>query len=351
MREVSFLFARPMLLYLIIVGHLPAGWPQWAHEQVRYDNHSIHRRFGPLSQRVLHYVQLRLALREQRLHQLDRQDAENGSDALFKASPCQSEMNADLEAEGMEKDLLINQIISDLEQHCKFCLRLARNTAEVDTVLDRLLQYHKEIVIKLPRVTFFEQEQLMAHAKSHGIVDPQALLFLEADDFLSTDAETIHRIGAKAMYWCTKVRDGIVSRRAYLNRLRSLHVYSTPRQGAVSAFVSGRRGSGEWQQESPEVSTRGGKVNMVRVDWIQNALSTLAVTLCLILLLAPVIVLYLGKLSRNQSTGVVVAFALLFVVFISIVPGAKTDVTLVGASAYLAVLVTFIANLENNSMC
>ena len=101
------------------------------------------------------------------------------------------------------------------------------------------------------------------------------------------------------------------------------------------------------QQTSQSADSQS--TDMHRVDRLRKLLSAGVVAACLILLVAPIVILYICKLSKAQSIGVVVAFAVLFIIVISQVPGAKTDRTLVGASAYLAVLVTFIANLQNSN--
>lgn len=64
-----------------------------------------------------------------------------------------------------------------------------------------------------------------------------------------------------------------------------------------------------------------------------------------VLLLSPVAILFLVDLSRAQSFGVVVAFIFAFVAIMSSL-NTNWDTILVGLSAYMAVLVTFLSNLE-----
>lgn len=64
-----------------------------------------------------------------------------------------------------------------------------------------------------------------------------------------------------------------------------------------------------------------------------------------VLLLSPVAILFLVDLSRGQSFGVVVVFLLAFVAVLSALK-TNWDTMLVGLSAYMAVLVTFLSNLE-----
>lgn len=68
------------------------------------------------------------------------------------------------------------------------------------------------------------------------------------------------------------------------------------------------------------------------------------------LLIAPVAVLFLAELTNPQSIAVLVLFAVAFTVTISL-NGVKADNIFLGLSAYLAVLVSCLANLQGGCQC
>lgn len=67
-------------------------------------------------------------------------------------------------------------------------------------------------------------------------------------------------------------------------------------------------------------------------------------------MIAPVAVLFLAELTNPQSIVVVVLFAVVFTVTISF-NGIRADNIFLGLSAYLAVLVSFLANLQGGCQC
>lgn len=64
------------------------------------------------------------------------------------------------------------------------------------------------------------------------------------------------------------------------------------------------------------------------------------------LMLSPVAILYVAQLTKSQSIGVVVLFATAFTISMSLIHGMKADTIFLGLSAYLAVLSTFLANIQ-----
>lgn len=68
---------------------------------------------------------------------------------------------------------------------------------------------------------------------------------------------------------------------------------------------------------------------------------------CGILLIAPVSILFLASLSRSESLVVVIAFSALYILSIQLTR-VGLDGILLGLCAYIAVLVTFLANLEQS---
>ncbi len=65
-----------------------------------------------------------------------------------------------------------------------------------------------------------------------------------------------------------------------------------------------------------------------------------------LLLLMPVMILYLGSMTKVQSAVLVALFGTIFSFTIALVPGSTFYERLVALSAFMAVLVTFLAQLE-----
>lgn len=70
------------------------------------------------------------------------------------------------------------------------------------------------------------------------------------------------------------------------------------------------------------------------------------VGLILGLLLSPMLILFLANLSRWQSALVVIVFSIVSATGMSRLHHVKSDTVFIAMSAYMAVLVTFLANLQ-----
>lgn len=86
------------------------------------------------------------------------------------------------------------------------------------------------------------------------------------------------------------------------------------------------------------------------MDRLKTAFIVVLVSVVLALLAAPVGILYLVEPNRQWSVVVVVFFALLATWIMAVTPGIKLDTIFIAMSAYMAVLVTFLANFQGGSV-
>jgi hypothetical protein len=84
----------------------------------------------------------------------------------------------------------------------------------------------------------------------------------------------------------------------------------------------------------------------IKLDRVKRVLTISAVIFSLLVLLAPVAILYLVNPRKGVSAAIVLLFGILFTVVISNVQDIKLETVCIGLSAYMAVLVTFLANLQ-----
>ena len=99
----------------IAVHEAPVGWPLLAREQDWYANGSLHRGFGYLRQRKIHWKEARLEQLGKKLMELERYEEAHNSDALRSLTPWQ------LGLEGSEKDKLMQEI-SSLSESYGMCI-------------------------------------------------------------------------------------------------------------------------------------------------------------------------------------------------------------------------------------
>lgn len=84
------------------------------------------------------------------------------------------------------------------------------------------------------------------------------------------------------------------------------------------------------------------------MSWLGKLAVGSVVFLSAFLLLSPALLLYLAPLGKVQSAIVVVTFVFIFTLSLSLVHDIRMDSVLVGVAAFMAVLVTFLANLGSN---
>ncbi|KAI2623196.1 hypothetical protein GGR54DRAFT_638439 [Hypoxylon sp. NC1633] len=307
-----------------ILRTAPKGWPSIAAFQMYYENFSIHRRFSNLMQRVLMDQETKLAYLENKLEELDQEDDRINKSRIkklpfdpdsllatytraqaqarstaFTEPPLassrggqQQEERAEEYAPWKDKDLLLETIVPRLKSYIE------------------LLQLDKEMhklhpVSRLEHVVFFDE------IHNHHRLDESAYqsLYLK-DDFVTTVTDRWHQYFETPFYAVSPI----------IIRLKQLFGQKSNNNDGDQAQVI-------------EIEKRSVKIFFkILVASFSGAL-----------LLSPVAILFLVELSRGLSFVVVVAFLLLFVIALSTT--ASWETLLFGLSAYMAVLVTFLANI------
>ncbi|KAI1138874.1 hypothetical protein F5Y05DRAFT_382710 [Hypoxylon sp. FL0543] len=301
----------------------PKGWPSIAATQAYYNNLNLHRRFAFLTQRILLDQETKLAYLETKLEELDKED-ENNSVLRLKslpfdpnqllASPLQSQAEAQLADaqrspptssgnEGQQanrdeynpwkdKDLLLEATISRLKQFFE------------------LLQLDKEMQ-KLPQISRREHRMFYNEIRKRHILDAPAYQFLYAnEDFITTVTDRVHQHFEPLVYGDWPIM-------SYIKKvIGRVHDYD--------------------DQDAPAIE--------IDKRLIIVPLKVLIAFGSGALLLSPVAILFLADLTRPQSFAVVVTFMFTFVAVMSYL-NTNWHTILVGLSAYMAVLVTFLSNL------
>ncbi|KAI1776179.1 hypothetical protein F4818DRAFT_373295 [Hypoxylon cercidicola] len=302
----------------------PKGWPSVAAIQFYYPNFSIHRRFSFLMQRILTDQETKLAYLETKLEELDKEDERidasrlnllpfdtdrllaacrrtryqpPASEGPSSSSPHGSEGQEGEQAQGEEpaiwidKDLLLEAMVPRIKNYIE------------------LLQLDKEMQ-KLPAISRREHKIFYDEIRNHHLDGPARQFLHPQDDFITTVTDRVHQIFEAFVYG----ESPIVSRiKRFIGRERSNHSH----------------------------------VPVLEIDK-RRLVFPIKVTTAFtsgVLLLAPVAILFLGDLSKRVSFVVVVIFLFAFVAVMSYLK-TNWDTMLVGLSAYMAVLVTFLSNLE-----
>ncbi|KAI1377282.1 hypothetical protein F4677DRAFT_415789 [Hypoxylon crocopeplum] len=301
----------------------PRGWPSIAAIQMFYTNFSIHRRFGVLMQRILTDQETKLAYLENKLEELDEEDKTlNPSrlkslafdpDRLLAActqtpapSPTAREHSStqrrddEQQEQGeqyikwKDKDLLLEAIVPRLKSYLE------------------LLQLDKEMQ-KLPPISRLEHKIFYNEIRKYHSLDEPAYQFLYSnDDFITTVTDRIHQYFEALVYG------------------------DSPIMTRIKALI-GRKQRNHSQDHAPAIE--------IDKRFIVVPIKVLVAFASGVLLLSPVAILFLVDLSRVQSFAVVVVFLFAFVAALSSL-NTNWDTILVGLSAYMAVLVTFLSNLE-----
>ncbi|KAL2260003.1 hypothetical protein VTK26DRAFT_6125 [Humicola hyalothermophila] len=276
----------------------PIGWPRLARIQNYVHNGSIHRRFGALRQRCLLDDEVLLAQLEARLLRLDKIDEARNSPMLYSLSPAQTLDEFGDTQEGCEKD---------------------RVMANIKTVLRRYTQALRDDADtrKLHRID--SPAEFSSHrdtARALGILKSPAKEFLIAPhDFITTRPQRLHDSLERVIF-------GKESR--WLMRLLS-------------------------KKEKPKGSIYRFHLHQV---WVRAVSAATLVFVGLTLLLLPIAILYFLEPVKGWSFAVVIVFSLAFTVGLAAVPTIRTEVVLMGLSAYVAVLVAFLANFQGgNCQC
>ncbi|KAK3326548.1 hypothetical protein B0H66DRAFT_163977 [Apodospora peruviana] len=290
-------FADPLKNFRLhkVYEGIPMGWPFLAYQQNDLHNGSIHRRFGPLRQRCLHYDEATLDYYEREILKLDNADAATDVSILRSLSPAQRRASGEDAGQPSRKDVLINEAKALLDEY------------------DRRLLHDRDIR-ELPRTSRHEHLQMFRGIEQNNILNEETEVYLyPVDDFITTRTERIHEY----LEWLVYGQDswwGKIIKKPFINKNKpdgSNYVYY--RKNRLKILPTG-----------------------------------MAVSLALTLLLCPMAILYLANLGRGYSALVVFLFGMLFTLILTQLPRIKLETIFLALCAYMAVLVTFLANLQGS---
>jgi hypothetical protein len=189
-----------------------------------------------------------------------------------------------------------------------------------------------------------EHENFFENARRGQCLTKAARAFLrEADDFITTQTGLIH----KPITWL------IFGGRPWLVRVFMVWSPSIA-LFCVEQHHIGLRTSAPGANTTQKLFRSPGQIegstysSHLLSDRLNIFITIATVSLALLPLLTPVGILYLVPLSKGLSAVVVVLFGIAFATFLSRLDNITIDTILVGLSAYMAVLVTFLANVQGN---
>ncbi|KAI1407020.1 hypothetical protein F5Y13DRAFT_183736 [Hypoxylon sp. FL1857] len=317
----------------------PKGWPSIAATQMYYNNFSLHRRFSYLMQRILVDQETKLAYLENKLEELDKEDEGNditrlrslpfNPDRLLATcarAPRQAQSAtieqpppASYRNEGQQehrtddtlwkdKDLLLEAMMPRLKRYIE------------------LLQLDKEMQ-KLPPISRREHRIFYDEIRIHHTLDEPAYQFLYSnDDFVTTVTDRVHQYFEALVYGNSPVMS-VGSSPSYLRFIRLEY---------IKKLIGRVHNNNHNQDHAPAIE--------IDKRLIIIPLKVLVAFASGVLLLSPVAILFLVDLTRAESFVVVVVFMFTFVAVMSSL-NTNWYTILVGLSAYMAVLVTFLSNL------
>lgn len=192
-----------------------------------------------------------------------------------------------------------------------------------------------------------EHKNMFAYLCRLDMLDEQARVFFTDPDDIITTSKTdrvFHLVIEKLLF--TRVGKILL--------VSGIYSYQFPPPPRAAGGVIRRLTVSRYQTKGPfvrETDARDGEgryQKSLNVTWVGQLVVIFIVLLSVFLLLSPALLLYLVPLTKAQSAGVAVSFVFTFTLCLSLVRDIRLDNVLVGVAALMAVLVTFLANLENN---
>ncbi|KAI1479731.1 hypothetical protein F4774DRAFT_425656 [Daldinia eschscholtzii] len=317
----------------------PKGWPYIAAAQLYYPNFNIHRRFAYLLHRALIDQETKLAYLEDQLKALDEED-ENENAPRLRSLPFDPDTLLSNHTQPRPPSIRQTPTTSrgDNEQQTVREDTTLSNRCLVDNneqgLEDELLQLDKEMQ-RLPAISRREHMAFYADMVSHNRLDRPAYTFLlSRDDFVTTVTDRVHQYFEALVYKSAPI---VSVSTPFLLVADKLVSTDAQRHLKFLDRIFGRTQQSDSQDSSPEIELS----NLALIVFFK----ILLIFGSGVLLLSPVAILFLVDLPRDKSFGVVVAFIFAFV-FVLACFNSNWDTILVGLSAYMAVLATFLSNLE-----
>ncbi|ORY71678.1 uncharacterized protein BCR38DRAFT_480171 [Pseudomassariella vexata] len=316
------------------------GWPLLAAKQSGLSgqiNGGIVRNFDFLFHRVLIDEQTKLCSMGADLWKMDLEDEDNNSERLRTLSfdkkrllspdiPCHTHFHcAGDEKLTQDNRRRSSSLDSPSRMRCQYVHNESKQDpkdAILERLLPRLIRYGELVLLisnlrNLHKVSSRASQDLLKQLHLDAL-DEEAVRFLREgeDDFISTRTKPFY----EPLEWLLYYR-----RNSFVERLCS----------SVFRFIFKMRGESAADPHSDHINAK----------WLQRVSEGILALFSIVILCSPVAILLLASLSKETSLAVVVGFGFAFVIVMTSM-GVKFDTVLVGLSAYMAVLVTFLANLQ-----
>ncbi|KAI2623195.1 hypothetical protein GGR54DRAFT_40707 [Hypoxylon sp. NC1633] len=314
----------------------PLGsWEQAAALQSRTHNLSHHRRFITLWHRLQLHEQSKIADMEEILAQLDKEAGEEPELQIRKAALDKGRLmlsshydsTSRLEEQGDNRGDPIVSSDSNMKQTDDVNEGNVKDRL-IEMTLDRLKRYAESLLLmhklqQLPRTSRREWSSLYNTLKAHNVLEGNGWDFLSEpsqDDFLSTKTERVDRRLAPLVYG-----DALLSR----------------------AFRRMFQSTGHQDAKDQDQNKRTIYLHTNGIESFIKALVAIAIG---IILMVPIGILLLQPMNKAGSLVVVLCFGAAFIVVLTLL-NTELDAMLLAVFAYAAVLVTFLANIQDSKGC
>ncbi|KAK6952006.1 hypothetical protein Daesc_006532 [Daldinia eschscholtzii] len=321
----------------------PKGWPYIAAAQLYYPNFNIHRRFAYLLHRALIDQETKLAYLEDQLKALDKED-ENQNAPRLRSLPFDPDTLLSNRTQPRPPSIRQTTTTSRGDNEQQAVKEEYSRWKDKDLIFEafiprlknyyELLQLDKEMQ-RLPAISRKEHMAFYTDMIGYNRLDRPAYTFLlSRDDFVTTVTDRVHQYFEALIYKSAPI---VSVSTPFLLVADKLVSTDAQRHLKFLNRIFRRTQQSDSQDTSPEIELS----NLALIVFFK----ILVIFGSGVLLLSPVAILFLVDLPRDKSFGVVVAFIFAFV-FVLACFNSNWDTILVGLSAYMAVLATFLSNLE-----
>ncbi|CZR64641.1 uncharacterized protein PAC_14539 [Phialocephala subalpina] len=268
----------------------PKGLPQLASFISSCDDFSIYRGFKTIHERLILHLMVEITELEKQLDSIDRDDEKNPatSDRLIGV-------------QDPEPNSIKSKVFKNLGEKIKEYDELVFNHCRMQALGEppprNRLSYFNWIWINTP-------------------------LMDGSDDFIRHQGDFVKGVGGRSNYFEEVIKN---------------HVYESPRS-IFKRFL--KSSEGKDTENSVTYYSEG------KMDHLRHAMS---VSLAIIVLLAPVFLLFLVPMTRVKMVFTAAAFIVPFAMIMSYMTGAKDAEVFIGTATYAALLIVFLGNISGSN--
>ncbi|TPX10432.1 uncharacterized protein E0L32_008651 [Thyridium curvatum] len=271
-----------------MVSEMSPGLIKFAAEQCLYDNLRVQPSFSVLRRAQILYLQTKIVLKEsEALKQIAKRLDGNPAPEAQTGGQDKCCPGGSTTSQARAEEMAIEESIRLTNQY------------------NELLRVEGEMR-KLPRVPVMRHDDMVLQMKRNGLSDELIMSFQRADDLVDMDRSHSDSFTDWLIHYCPWI---------------------IPRLTAPDGMLS---------------------INQDRVEfWCR----IIAILVPLAAMLLPVSLLYMLPMSKGESLAVSITAVVLVAFFVSQIPGITYQSQLICILGYMAIMVPFVAQLQNNCTC